>query len=151
VVSRIIKEELSANKVYKPHFGYALFISCTSPLGLIISNKTMNVKSKNLLRLKAFTYVGAVCMFIALIIQVIWINAFNAVEIHEERLAIFNSSFPEFLHNGYTLSYISLGLCIVAVVLSNFTVKLSALWKIISLITLSISVVLLLLNLYQLM
>ncbi|WP_439880069.1 hypothetical protein ACSX1A_12970 [Pontibacter sp. MBLB2868] len=119
------------------------------PLGLIISNKTMNVKSENLVRLKA--YGGAMCMFIALIIQVIWINAFNAGGTHEERLAIFNNFFPKFLHGGYTLTFVSIGLCIVAVVLSNIAIKLPTVWKIISLITLIISVFLLLLNLYQLL
>lgn len=111
----------------------------------------MNEKSENLVRLKAFAYGGAICMFIALIIQVIWINVFNAAVTHEERLAIFNNFFPKFLHGGYTLTFVSIGLCIVAVVLSNIAIKLPAVWKIISLITLIISVFLLLLNLYQLL
>ena len=111
----------------------------------------MNVKSEHLVRLKAFAYGGAVCMITALIIQVIWINAFNAAGAHEERLAIFNDFFPEFLHGSYTLTFVSIGLCVVAVVLSNIAIKLPAVWKIISIITLIISVSLLLLNLYQLM
>lgn len=111
----------------------------------------MNVKSENLVRQKAFAYGGAICMFIALVIQTIWINAFNAAGTHEERLAIFNNFFPNFLQSGYTLTFVSIGLCVIAVVLSNIAIKLPSVWKIVSLITLIISASLLLLNLYQLM
>jgi hypothetical protein len=116
-----------------------------------MNNKAMNKKNENLLKLKLLAYSGVVCMSIALLIQLIWIGAFNAAETHVERVGIFNNFFPEFLQGGYTLTYLSVVFCVIAIILSNMTMKISAIWKTICLITLTISVLLLLLNLYQLM
>ena len=120
----------SPNEVVKP-FGE---ITLTSPL------------------LKLLTFLGVLCISIPILLQGLWIYVFNLADNQSDRVAILHSYFPEFLNGRYITTYLALAFCLLAIILSSISLKLSGiLWKSLNIIILIIGCLLLLLNLFQLM
>lgn len=103
-------------------------------------------------QLKLLTFLGVLFISIPILIQGLWIYAFNLKDNQSDRVAILNSYLPEFLHGQYVTTYLALAFCLLAIILSSISLKLSGmLWKTLNMIILIISSLLLLLNLFQLM
>lgn len=102
--------------------------------------------------LKLMTFAGVLFMSIPILIQGLWIYVFNLADNQSDRILIFQSYFPEFLQGRYVATYLSLAFCLLAIILSSNSLKLSGkLWKSVNMMILIISSILLLLNLFQLM
>lgn len=101
--------------------------------------------------LKLLTFSGLVCVSIPILIQGLWIHAFNSGINQAERLITFNKSLPDFLHGRYSVNYLSIAFCILAIIISSINIKSSGIiWKA-NMIILVFSSLLLLLNLFQMM
>jgi hypothetical protein len=101
--------------------------------------------------LKIFTFIGLICFSVSLSILGLWIHAFNIGKNQGDPVAIFKSYFPGFLQSGYNTSYLSLFLCILAIIFTSLGLKSHGfLWKV-NMIILVLSSLLFLLNLFQLM
>ena len=102
--------------------------------------------------LKILTFIGLICLSIPLSIIGLWVHAFNLGDNQINRVEIFNTYFPDFLHGIYSTTLLSIAFCIVAIVLSSICLRLSEkLWKILNIVILVISISLLLLNLFSMM
>lgn len=102
--------------------------------------------------LKLLTFLGVLFISIPILMQGLWIYIFNLADNQSDRVAILHSYFPEFLHGRYVTTYLALSFCLLAIILSSISLKLSGiLWKVVNVIILIISCLLLLLNLFQLM
>jgi hypothetical protein len=102
--------------------------------------------------LKILTFVGLFFLLIPISLMGLWIYAFNLGTTQIERDEIYSRFFPGFLLSGYTLAYLSLVFCIIAIILSSMSLSLKGkLWKASNIIILVFSSLLLLLNLFQLM
>ena len=116
-------------------------------LGEKIKRKTLTPQL-----LKILTFVGLLCLSVPLSILGLWIYAFNLGDSQTNRIAIFNSYFPNFLHGRFDTTYLSVAFCILAIILSSISLKLSGkLWKVLNIIILVFSILLLLLNLFSMM
>ncbi|MCK5782101.1 MAG: hypothetical protein KAH10_05895 [Flavobacteriales bacterium] len=103
-------------------------------------------------KLKLMTLLGVLFISIPILMQCLWIYAFNLADNQFDRVAILYSYLPEFLHGQYVASYLALTFCLLAIILSRISMKLpGVLWKSLNVITLIISSILLLLSLFQLM
>jgi len=101
--------------------------------------------------LKLLTFLGLVCISIPISIQGLWIYAANSGTNQVERVATFHSYFPDFLHGRYAINYLSIAFCILAIIISTINLKSSGkIWKA-NMIILVFSILLLLLNLFQMM
>ena len=102
--------------------------------------------------LKILTFLGLLCFSIPLSLQGLWIYAFNQADNRSDSVAIVHSYLPEFLHGRYITTYLALAFCLLAIILSSISLKLSGiLWKTLNIIILIISSLLLLLHLFQMM
>lgn len=102
--------------------------------------------------LKILTFLGLLCLSIPLSLQGLWIYAFNQAANQADRVAIFNSYLPEFQLGRYTPTFLGAAFCLLAIILSSVSLKLSGkLWKSFNIVTLVVSSLLLLLHLFQLM
>ena len=100
---------------------------------------------------KIFTFTGALCFSISVLILGLWIHAYNTGITYGDSVAIFKSYFPRFLQIGYSISYLTLFLCFLAIIFSGLSLKAAGLlWKV-NMIILILSSLLFLLNLFQLM
>lgn len=103
-------------------------------------------------QLKLLTFLGVLFISIPILQQGLWIYASNLADNQSDKVAIFHSYLPEFLHGQYVTAYLALAFCLLAIILSSISLKLSGmLWKTLNIIILIISSLLLLLNLFQLM
>ena len=110
------------------------------------------MKKSNQFILKTLTFVSLIFLSIPLFIYGLWIQAFNLGTCQSERVTIFNSYFPDFLHGRWDITYLNIVFCILAIILSSFCLKLpQKLWKVLNIIILIFSCLLLLLNLFSLM
>jgi hypothetical protein len=101
--------------------------------------------------LKIFTFIGFICFSISLSILGLWIHAFNTGKNQSDPVVIFKSYFPDFLQRGYNTSYLSLFLCILAIIFTSLGLKSNGfMWKV-NMIILVLSSLLFLLNLFKLM
>ncbi|OFY09489.1 MAG: hypothetical protein A2X05_18950 [Bacteroidetes bacterium GWE2_41_25] len=101
--------------------------------------------------LKLLTFLGVLCISIPISIQGLWIYAANSGTNQVERVASFHSYFPDFLHGRYAINYLSIAFCILAIIISTINLKSSGkIWKA-NIIILVFSILLLLLNLFQMM
>jgi hypothetical protein len=91
-------------------------------------------------------------MGIPLAIMILWIHSSNLGITQMERVLIFYSFFPDFFHGGFILVNLSIVFCISAIIVSSFSMKTTGkIFKILNIFILIISVLLLLLNLFQMM
>lgn len=101
--------------------------------------------------LKLLTIVGLVCISIPISIQGLWIYAAHSGTNQVESVATFHSYFPDFLHGRYAVNYLNIAFCILAIIISTINLKSSGkIWKA-NMIILVFSILLLLLNLFQMM
>jgi hypothetical protein len=121
-------------------------------------------KTLSPMNLKILSLVGMLCLTVSLSILGLWIYACKSVDrqsingsydyliYNTNRVAKFNSYFPEFLQGGYNTVYLSIAFCILAIIFSSIGLKLPwKLWKGLNIIILICSILLLLLNLFMLM
>jgi hypothetical protein len=101
--------------------------------------------------MKILTFIGLLCLFIPVLILGLWIHAFNLGDSQANSVAIFNNYFPDFLQGRYATAYLSIVLCILAIIISSINLKSSGkIWKV-NIIILVFSSLLLFLNLFQMM
>jgi hypothetical protein len=110
------------------------------------------MKSQTHRRLKTLSVAELICIFVPILIFGLWIHAANLGTTQIERVAIFKSYFPDFLGGRWDITFLSIVYCISAVILSSISLKLSGkLWKTLNVIILTISALLLFLNLFSMM
>jgi len=81
-------------------------------------------------QLKLLTFLGVLFISIPILIQGLWIYVFNLADNQSDRVAILHGYYPEFLHDRYDTTYLALVFCLLAIILSSISLKLSgALWK----------------------
>ena len=103
-------------------------------------------------KLKGFTLLGFICLLIPLTIYGLWMSAFGLGTNQSERVTIFNEYFPDFLHGRWGTTLLSITFCILAIVFSSISLKLSGnFWKFLNITILLFSTLLLLLNLFSMM
>jgi hypothetical protein len=101
--------------------------------------------------MKILTVVGLLCLTVPVSILGLWIHAFNSGDSQADSVAIFNSYFPDFLNGEYTVTYLSIVFCVLAIIVSIINLKSSGkIWKM-NMIILVFSSLLLFLNLFQMM
>ncbi len=102
--------------------------------------------------LKILTFLGLLCFSIPLSLQGLWKYAFNQASNQADRVAIIESYVPEFLHGRYTVTFLGAAFCLLAIILSSVSLKLSGiLWKSFNIVILVLSSLLLMLYLFQMM
>ena len=102
--------------------------------------------------LKVLTFVGLICLSIPIVILGLWIHASNLGTTQIERVAIFDSYFPDSLGGRWDITFLSITFCISAIILSNISLKSSEiLWKALNFSILVFSTLLLSLNLFSMM
>ena len=109
-------------------------------------------KPLTLLTRVILTIIGFLFMGIPLAIMILWIYSFNLGNTQAERVLIFNSYFPDFFQGRFSLENLSIVSCILAIILSSISMKFTGkLFKTLNIIILTFSILLLLLNLFQMM
>jgi uncharacterized membrane protein len=68
---------------------------------------------------RIFTLISFVLILIPIIIWGLWIHSYNSQDNQADRLKMFLQYFPEFLEGQYTLSLISILLCILGILFSS--------------------------------
>jgi hypothetical protein len=101
--------------------------------------------------LKFLTIVGLVCISIPILTQGLWIYVAHSGTNQVESVASFHSYFPDFLHGRYAINYLNIAFCILAIVISTINLKSSGKISKANMIILIFSILLLLLNLFQMM
>jgi hypothetical protein len=102
--------------------------------------------------LKVFTLAGLLCLSVPLSMFGLWIYAFDLGTTQAERVAMYNSYFPDFLNGRGDTTYLSLLFSIAAIILSNLGLKLSGkLWRGLNIVILVLGALLLLSNLFSMM
>ncbi len=110
------------------------------------------MKSLNKIPFKISTLLSLICLLIPFSIYVLWIYVFGLGTTQAERVAIFKDYFPDFLNGRWSTTILSIIFCIIAIIFSSNNLKLSKkFWKILNVIILTISSLLLFLNLFSMM
>ena len=110
------------------------------------------MKQLNTRILKTFAILALIATSVPVTIMALWIKAANLGNTHAERVAIFYSYLPEFLHGRWNATYMSIAFCILALLLSGKSMKLSCRWwRAFNILILTVSGVLLFLNLFSMM
>ncbi len=110
------------------------------------------MKSLNHTHLKILTLVGLICLLIPFSIYGLWIYVFKLGASQAERVAIFKDYLPDFLGGRWDATLLSITFCVLAIVFSRISFKLSGkLWKVLNVIILILGSLLLLLNLFSMM
>jgi hypothetical protein len=103
-------------------------------------------------RFKFLTLLGFFCLLIPLSIYIWWIYIFDFGETQAERVDIFNSYFPDFLSHRWDTTILSIIFCVFAIILSAKSLQLEfTFWKVLNYMILTISSILLFLNLFSMM
>jgi hypothetical protein len=102
--------------------------------------------------LKVFAILAVLATSIPVTIMPLRIKASNLGNTQEERVAIFYTYLPEFLHGRWNSTYLSIAFCTLAIVLSLKSMSLSCRWwKALNLLVLAVSGALLFLNVFSMM
>jgi hypothetical protein len=110
----------------------------------------MKDSSQSLIRI--LTLLSLASASIPLSIYGLWIYVFDLGNTQAERVAIFQSYFPGFLHGRWDTTIVSIVFCIAAIILSSISLKFSTkLWKALNILILAISCLLLALNVFSMM
>ncbi|SFB26790.1 hypothetical protein [Algoriphagus aquimarinus] len=110
------------------------------------------MNSANQSRLKLYSLVSLGCLLIPLSIYALWIYVIDMGSTQAENVTIFKSYFPDFLHGRWDTTLLSIVFCIASITLSNISLKLpQILWRILNYTVLTISSLLLLLNIFSMM
>jgi hypothetical protein len=110
------------------------------------------MKTLNKISYKTSTLISLICLLIPVSIYILWIYAAGLGTTQTERVIIFKSYFPDFLSGRWSTTILSIFFCIVAIIISSNSLKLSKnFWKATSTTILIISSLLLFLNLFSMM
>jgi len=102
--------------------------------------------------LKLLTFLGVLCISIPSLKQGLWIYVSSIADNQSDAVAMLRNYYPECLNAPYVTLYISLAFCLLTIIFSSISLKLSGkLWKTINAIVLIFGSLLFLLNLFQLM
>ena len=102
--------------------------------------------------LRAYTFLALLASAIPITIMALWIKAANLGSTQAERVAIFYTYLPEFLHGRWSATYLSIVLCILAIILSGKSMESSIRWlRVLNILILTVSGGLLALNLFSMM
>jgi glycerol uptake facilitator-like aquaporin len=74
---------------------------------------------------RSATLIGGLIFCIPLAVYILWIHACNQTNGYPENVKLFTSYFPEFLRGRFTVTVLSLVLCILAVTLNVRNLKSS--------------------------
>lgn len=110
------------------------------------------MKGGNQSKSKLFILISIICLLIPFSIYGLWIYVFGLATTEAERVAIFNSWFPNFLSGRWSINFISITFCVAAIIFSSISLTLSQIyWKLVILFILILSTILLGLNLFSMM
>ena len=110
------------------------------------------MKSLTPQNLKTLTFTGLFCLSVPLSISGLWILAFNSGVNQTERVEIFRSYFPGFMQGRFDLTILILAFCFLAFTSGLMGIKSPGkIWKSMNIFILVFSIVLAILNLFQLM
>jgi len=117
------------------------------------NTKTTNMKSNNsTFKLTLLTVLSFISVLIPILIWVLWSYCFNSQTNQADRVKMFESYFPEFLNGQFTISLISLLLCVLSIILSSIYLnRRTPLLKAISIILIVAGGLMTLLSLFSLM
>jgi len=102
--------------------------------------------------LKVFTILALIATSVPVTIYALWIKAANLGNTQAERVAIFYTYLPEFLHGRWNATYLSIVFCILAIILSGKSMKIPCRWwKALNILILTVTGALLFLNLFSMM
>ena len=102
--------------------------------------------------LRAISLIGILCVFIPVSFHLLWIYCFNAEATPLERSALFMSYLPGLLQGRHTITLIGIALCFIAIILSSIGMQsILKSWKVLNILVFSCSILMLLLNLFQMM
>ena len=105
----------------------------------------------NSTQLKGLTLASLLCLLIPVSIYGLWLYVFDLGTNQAERVIIFKDYFPDFLDGRWSTTLLSISFCILAIILSIVSLKLSSkIWNLLNIIILIISTLLLLLNIFSL-
>ena len=110
------------------------------------------MKTSNPRHAKILTFLGLIILSIPLSMQILWIYVFNLGTNQAERVENYHIYFPAFLHGKFGLTYLSMALVILAIILASIGLKLSGkIWKALNIIIMAFSILLLLLNIFSIL
>mgnify|MGYP000221077765 CR=1 FL=1 len=110
------------------------------------------MEHQNSIKFKILTFISFLCLTIPFTIYFLWFYVFDLGTTQAERVLIFKSYFPDFLHGRWSTTILSIIFSAIAVVLSGTNLKqLKNGWKFINIILLVFSCILLFLNLFSMM
>lgn len=114
--------------------------------------KTSNMNKGNSVKLKLLTGISFLSILIPVFLWVLWDHCFTSQSNQADRVKMYNSYFPEFLHGRYTLSLISLLSSILGIILTTvyFHRRTSSL-KVMNVIALAVAILMTMLSLFSLM
>ena len=102
--------------------------------------------------LKLLTFLALLASSVPITITVLWFKAFNLGSTQAERVAIFYTYLPEFLHGRWNATYLSILFCIFAIILSAKSMGSPGRWlRALNILILAVSCGLLCLNLFSMM
>jgi hypothetical protein len=101
---------------------------------------------------KFFTIISLFSMCIPVSVLGLWIHSFNSGDNQADRVAVFNTWFPDFLTGRSGTTLLSMAFCAAAIILSTICLRVSdKIWKILNIIIMIISVPLFMINLFSMM
>lgn len=114
--------------------------------------KTSNMSNYNSLKLKLLTGMSFISILIPVFLWVLWDHCFKSQDNQADRVKMYHSYFPEFLHGRYTISFISLVFSILGVILASvYFQRRTSYLKVINIIVFAVAILMTMLSLFSLM
>jgi len=109
-------------------------------------------RTLTLQKLRVYSLLGVLCLSIPISLIALWIYAANSATTFEGSVALFRSYIPTFLHGYGNTPLFSVVFCIAAIILSSVCIQTTVkLWKVVNIVVLTLSILSLLLNIFQMM
>ena len=103
-------------------------------------------------KLKLVTLLSFICLLVPFSIYGLWIYVFNLGTTQTERVSIFKDYFPDFLTDRLSSTLLGITFCILAIIFSSISLKLSGIfWKALNILIIVVSSLMLFLNLFSIM
>jgi hypothetical protein len=110
------------------------------------------MKAINQTRSKILTLISVICLFIPVIIYILWLHAINIGKTQKESVIVFRDYFPDFLNGRYDTTIISIIFSFIAVILTAKNLNDSKrLWRFLNIIVLGLGSILLFLNFFSIL
>ena len=98
------------------------------------------------------TLLSFICLLVPFSIYGLWIYVFNLGTTQTERVSIFKDYFPDFLTDRWGSTLLGITFCILAIIFSSISLKLSGIfWKALNILIIVVSSLMLFLNLFSIM